>query len=276
MPYATPKDMLKKAQKENYAVVAINIENMEMAQAAIQAAEELKSPIILQTTSSTLDYAPPSVFCGIIKPLANQSAVPVALCLDHVNDYNLVMRCIKAGYVGVMVDASSTSVEENTTLTKSVAGLAQNTAVLVEGRISKEITDQNGVADIAKIKEYVDRTNISALTISTVSKEQGIYTDTPTIDKSHLADIHKNINLPLVLHGVYGVDNEIITDCIKLGVCKVNYAIEVKIAYTDGVNAYMKKNPNAFDPKKYGTYGREFVKTMVKEKIEICGSAGKC
>lgn len=281
MPYTTPKDLLKKAQKEKYAVGAFNIENMEMAQAVIEIACQLHAPVILQTTPATLAYAPPQVFAGMIKPLANQANVPVALCLDHCSDYDIAMEALKSSYSGIMVDGSTFSFDENIALTKSVAMHAQKTNILVEGELGKSgdteenLFAQNGsLTDPKQAKEFVDRTNINALAVN-IGNVRGLYREAPNIDIQRLAEIKKRVSIPLVMHGASGIDSESISQCIANGICKINFSTELKIAYTDGVNAYMKKNPNAFDPKKYGTYGREFVKTLVKEKILMCGSNDK-
>ena len=156
--------MLKLAQEGNYAVGAFNVENMEMAQAAIMAAEELKAPIILQTTSSTLKYADPAVYHGIVKALADKATVPVALHLDHGESYDLSVKCLESGYSSIMIDGSHGTFEENIEVSKK-ADIAKEKGIPVEaelGKVGGKEDDLDGgdgnYTDPAQAVEFVERT----------------------------------------------------------------------------------------------------------------------
>ena len=129
MSYVTSAEMLKKAQEGHYAVGAFNAENMEMIKAIIAAAEELKAPVMIQTTPGTLKYADPMIFAGMVSRLAEKATVPVALHLDHGNSYELAEYCVKQGYTSVMIDGSLLPFEENIALSRRVVEMAGDTPV---------------------------------------------------------------------------------------------------------------------------------------------------
>ena len=132
MPLLTTREMLRAAQADGYAVGAFNVENLEMAQAVVEAAQALRAPVIVQTTSSTLRYAPPEAFAGIVRALAEAADVPVALHLDHGDSAQLAERCLRAGYTSVMIDGSALPFDGNVALTRQVVDLAQGMPVEAE------------------------------------------------------------------------------------------------------------------------------------------------
>lgn len=281
MSYTTSKELLLKAQAGNYAVGAFNIENMEMAQAAIWAAEELKSPIILQTTPSTLKYAMPSVFASMVKAIAEKASVPVALHLDHGESYELAMDCLESGYSSIMIDGSHGDFESNIAISQKVVAEGKKRNVPVEaelGKVGGKEDDLDGGAgnytDPQQGLEFVTRTGIDSFAVA-IGTAHGIYKETPVLDKNRLGEIRKIVDVPLVLHGASGLLKEDMIDCVKLGICKINFATELRIAYTKGVTEYLAKDPKVFDPKKYGALAREQVKALVQEKILICACDGK-
>ncbi len=281
MAYATSKDLLLQAQKGNYAVGAFNIENMEMAQAAISAAEELNAPIILQTTPSTLKYATPSLFSAMVQAIADQAKVPVALHLDHGESYELAMSCLEAGYSSIMIDGSHGDFESNIAISQKVVAEGKKRNVPVEaelGKVGGKEDDLDGGAgnytDPAQGLEFVTRTGIDSFAVA-IGTAHGIYKETPVLDKKRLEEIRKLVDIPLVLHGASGLEKQDMIDCVKLGICKINFATELRIAYTTAVQEYMSKDPKVIDPKKFGACGRDAVKALVQEKIQICGCQGK-
>lgn len=281
MSYTTSQSLLEKAQKGNYAVGAFNVENMEMAQAAISAAQELSAPIILQTTPSTLKYAKPAVFAAMVKAIAEDADVEVALHLDHGESYELAMEALEAGYTSIMIDGSHGDFESNIAISKKVVEQAGKKGIPVEaelGKVGGKEDDLDGgdgnYTDPQQGLEFVQRTGINSFAVA-IGTAHGIYAQTPILDKNRLKEIRGLVDVPLVLHGASGLEKQDMIDCVKLGICKINFATELRIAYTDGVNAYMAKDPKVFDPKKYGGAGRDSVKTLVKEKILICGCDGK-
>lgn len=278
MPFVSTRAMLQNAQKNAYAVGAFNVENMEMAQAVIAAAEELVAPVILQTTSSTLRYADVELYCAMVKALAERAAVPVALHLDHGESFALAARAIRAGYASVMIDGSGLPFEENIALAKRVVEMAQPCGVPVEAELGtvggKEddlVREGGGYTDPAQAEEFVKRTGVSSLAVA-IGTAHGPYSGgVPKLDVKRLREIRGLVDVPLVLHGASGLLDEQVRECIAEGICKVNFATELRIAYSDGVKEALAENPNVFDPKVYGKRGREKVRALAKSRMLVCG-----
>ena len=279
MPFVTSQKMLLDAQKGKYAVGAFNIENMEMVMAVIAAAEEMNAPVILQTTPSTTRYANLEMFCAMVKTVAEKASVPVSLHLDHGDSFELAQNAIKAGYTSVMIDGSHHSFEENIALSKSVALIAGNTPVEAElGKVGGKEDDLEAEGDSntnpAEAAEFTARTGISSLAVA-IGTAHGFYVGIPVLDKERLSQIRAVVDIPLVLHGASGVSDEDVRDCIERGICKVNFATELRVAFTDGIKALLKEKPDTYDPKPLGKAGIENVKRLVKHKITVCGCEGK-
>jgi len=264
--------MLKTAQSTGRAIGAFNIENMEMAQAVIDAAIEVNLPIILQTTPSTVRYAAPAVFAGMVAALAKAAPVPIAMHLDHGSSYELAMEAIEGGYSSVMFDGSQLSFDENVRLTKKVVDAAGDIPVEAElGSVGGKEDDheaENAYTDPADAEKFVELTGVKSLAIA-IGTAHGVYSGEPVLDIARLAEIRKRVDVPLVLHGASGLSVEAVRACIKEGICKVNFATELRIAYSDGVKAYLRDNPDAFDPKTYGKAGYTSVKKLALEKLDM-------
>lgn len=275
----TTKKMLLEAQKNHYAVGAFNVENMEMVQAVIAAAEEMRSPIIIQTTPSTLKYASPELYLANVKALANKAEVPIAIHLDHGNSFELAMQTFRCGYTSIMIDGSQKPFEENIALTSAVIKAAHAANISVEAELGtvggKEDSLDNGeggYTDPSKAKEFVERSGCDSLAVA-IGTAHGVYKHAPKLDLNRLSAIREAVDIPLVLHGTSGVDDEVVKECVQRGICKVNYATDLRIAYTRGVKEVLAENPDTIDPKKYGARGREYVKQYVMEKMQVVGSA---
>ena len=137
MPLVTSEEMLLKAQKGGYAVGAFNAENMEMVKAIIQAAEELKAPVMIQTTPSTVKYGTLETYQAIVAAEAAKASVPVCLHLDHGSSFELAMQALNAGYTSVMIDGSKLDFEENIAVSKKVADVAAAIGVPCEAELGK-------------------------------------------------------------------------------------------------------------------------------------------
>jgi tagatose 1,6-diphosphate aldolase GatY/KbaY len=281
MPLVTTKKMLEDARRNGYAVGAFNVENLEMVMAVVAAAEELRAPVILQTTPSTVRYSSLDYLKAMVKVAARRAGVPVAIHLDHGESFDMAMAALRAGYTSVMIDGSHSVFEENVALTLRVAQAARAMGVPVEAELGKvggkeDDTDggDGGYTVPAEAAEFAVRTGVDSLAVA-IGTAHGVYKGVPRLDVDRLSQIAALVDIPLVLHGASGVPDDAVRDCISRGVAKVNFATELRIAYSNGVKAVLAKDPQVFDPKKYGKAGMDEVTRAVKEKISICSSAGK-
>lgn len=283
MALVTTKDMLLKAQKEGYAVGAFNAENMEMVQAVITAGEELKAPVIIQTTPGTLDYASLELFYSMVKTEAEKATIPVALHLDHGNSFELAAKAIKAGYTSIMIDGSKKQFHDNAAVSSEVVKMAHAMGIPVEAELGtvggKEDNhsvseSEKSYTDPAEAEEFAKLTQVDFLAVG-IGNAHGFYKGTPQLKFDILEETKKRVSIPIVLHGASGIPDEDVKKATSLGICKVNFATELRDAYSKGIKEYLTANPEVFDPKKYGTAGRESVKKLVMHKIEVCNCAGK-
>ena len=282
MALVTSKEMLLKAQEGGYAVGAFNAENMEMVKAIIQAAEELKAPVMIQTTPSTIKYGTVETYAAIVAAEAKKASVPVCLHLDHGSSFELAMQAMHAGYTSVMIDGSKLDFEANIAETKRVADVAKALDIPCEAELGKvggkeddlDGGNGNGYTVPSEAAEFAERTGVDSLAVA-IGTAHGVYKGTPKLDMERLSEIRKVVSVPLVLHGTSGVPDDAVRECVARGMCKVNYATDLRIAFSKGLKEYLAKDPEVFDPKKYSAVGREYVKEYVKSKILVCGSNGK-
>ncbi len=279
--YVSSRALLQDASDNGYAVGAFNVENAEMVWAVIEAAQALRAPVILQTTSSTLKYFSPGFYAAMVKQVAAAADVPVALHLDHGSSFALAGASIEAGYSSVMIDGSALPYEENVALTAQVCRLAGETGVPVEaelgvigGKEDDTHAEGNMYTDPAQAADFVAQTGVASLAIS-IGTAHGFYPTTPVLDLNRITATRKLVAVPLVLHGASGVPDETVTKAVELGMAKVNFATELRAAYTAATRACLDENPKAYDPKQYGTAARLAVKELVMHKIQVCKSEGK-
>ena len=285
--YVTTKEMLKAAQAGKYAIGAFNCENMEMAMAIVAAAEAQKAPVMLQTTPSTVSYAGLDVYYANVRALAERASVPVALHLDHGSSYELAVNAMAAGYSSVMIDGSHESFEDNIAVTRRVVEQAKAKDIPVEAELGKvggkeddlDGGSGNGYTDPADAVEFVKATGVDSLAVA-IGTAHGVYVGTPVLDVARLAEIRKaleaaGVSIPLVLHGASGLTDESVRECISEGICKVNFATELRQAYTAGVKEVLAKDPDVYDPKKYGKVAMAKVQALVEDRIKVCGANGK-
>ena len=281
MPLTTTTEMMLAAQKGKYAIGAFNVENMEMAQAVLQAAQELHSPVILQTTSSTLKYADTGLFYAMVHALAKDAPVPVALHLDHGSGFALCVRALRCGYTSIMIDGSHEPFEGNVAITRKVAEVCEPIGIPVEAELGKVGGKEDdlassgpGCTDPDEAVEFVKQTGVFSLAIG-IGTSHGIYSGPPVLDKERVSRIAGRVPTPLVLHGTSGVPDADVLDCIQRGICKVNYATELRIAFSEGVKSCLASRPDVFDPKSYLGEARRRVTETVMMRIRVCGSEGK-
>lgn len=281
MPLVTSKEMLLNAQKGGYAVGAFNVENMEMVKAVIAAAEELRAPVMLQTTPSTIKYGTVETYAAIVGAEAKKASVPVCLHLDHGNSFELAQQCMENGYTSVMIDGSKKDLQGNIEVTKKVVEAAREKGIPVEAELGKVggkeddlVAEADNNTDPQEAVTFVSHTGIDSLAVA-IGTAHGFYVGTPVLDKERLSEIRKVVSIPLVLHGASGLTDEEVTDCVKRGICKVNFATELRKAYTDAVRKLTEEDPSAFDPKAFGKVGMTAVKELVKGRMRVCGCDGK-
>lgn len=281
MALVTTKEMLLDAQSNGYAVGAFNVENMEMVMAVVSAAEELKSPVIMQTTPSTVKYADFDYFYANAKVASEKASVPVAIHLDHGNSFELAMKAYRTGYTSIMIDGSHYTFEKNIDLTKSVVDVCKSENIPVEAELGKVGGKEDdldggdgGYTDPSEAKEFVEKTGVDSLAVA-IGTAHGIYKGEPKLDLNRLSEIREVVDVPLVLHGTSGVPDDVVRECVNRGICKVNYATDLRIAFTKGVKKVLDENPDTIDPKKYNAQGIEEVKEYVKSKMSVVKSIGK-
>lgn len=278
------REMLLKAQREGYAVPAFNIHNMETLQVVAETAMEMKSPVIIAGTPSTIeDYAGPDYIKAMAEVAANKYDVPIAIHLDHFEDVDAIKRDIDVGFKSCMIDASKKPFEENIAIVKDVVEYAHRYDAVVEAELGKLggreddlVVDEKDTryTNPDDAAEFVNKTNVDSLAIA-IGTAHGLYKGEPKLDFERLKEIRSKVSIPLVLHGASDVPDELVKEAISLGICKVNVATDLKIPFADAVKKFFNENSKESDPRKYMTPGKEAMKEIVKHKIEVCGSANR-
>ena len=277
--------MLLDAMRGGYAVGAFNFENMEMALAIVKAAEDARAPVILQTTPSTVRYASAAVFAAMGLVAADSVDVPVALHLDHGDSFELCREAAYAGYSSIMIDGSALPFEDNVSLTARVVEFCKKTGVPVEAELGRVGGKEDSLVskgcaytDPDEACEFVSRTGVKSLAVG-IGTAHGIYKGTPVLDTGRLSLIRESLEkrgllLPLVLHGASGLSDEAVKECVLRGICKVNFATELRQAFTKAVRETLDADSAVYDPKKLGKPAMKAVYETVTSRIEILGSAG--
>ncbi len=279
----TGKEILQDAQDKGYAVGAFNVNNMEIIQAIIEAAEETKSPVILQASQGGISYAGIEYIAALAKTAAENASVPVAIHLDHGTDFKQIIGCIRNGFSSVMIDGSQYPFEENIEKTKEVVEIAHAVGVSVEAELGKIGGTEDDVSvdekdatftDPKEAKEFVERTGVDSLAIA-VGTAHGVYKGEPNIDFDRIKEIRSLVDVPLVLHGSSGVAYKDLEKAISLGICKVNIDTDLRRAFTEAIHDFVAKNPEVIDPRKILGPAKEAMKETIKEKMEVFGSVNK-
>lgn len=279
----TTTEMLLQAQADHYAVGAFNVENLEFVMAVVRAAEAKRSPVILQTTPGTVKYAGLSYFAEMARVAAEEASVPVAIHLDHGDGFDRCVQAMKAGYTSVMIDGSHDPFEDNIALTASVTKVARPLYIPVEAELGKvggkeddgpAVEGESPYTDPDEAVEFAARTGCSSLAIG-VGTSHGVYVAEPHIDQAVVRSIRSRVDVPLVLHGTSGVPDDQVADAIAGGICKVNYATELRQAFMRGFMGYMAENPAAFDPKKPAVPGMAAIQAVVESHMDNLGSTGR-
>lgn len=294
----TTKAMLKKAQKEGYAVGAFNTSDLEITKAIVSAAEKLNSPVIVQTSEKAIKYAGINELYGIISIIAKVKRIPVALHLDHGNSFDIAKKCIDRGWTSVMIDGSKYDFKKNINLTKKVVEYARKHNIPVEAELGQLKAKKELLTDPEQAKGFVKQTRIDSLAVA-IGTSHGAYKfkGRPNIDLERLSEIRKQTSVPLVLHGASGVPKEVvrvankygaklehttgvpdlqIKKAIKLGICKINIDTDLRLAFDMAIRKELKLKPEVFDPRKILQPAIDAIEKVVMNKIKLFGSKGKC
>lgn len=308
MPLITTKEMFEKSMKEGFAIGAFNINNMEIIQGIVDAAQKQNSPVILQASSGAIKYARIKYLMKMVEAAVEETNIPIAIHLDHGPDFETCKMCIDNGFTSVMIDGSKYSFEENVALTKKVVDYAHERGVVVEAELGQlaGIEDDVNVSeedakytDPDQAKEFVERTGCDSLAIA-IGTSHGAYKfkGEARLRMDILKQVKEKIpNTPIVLHGAStvipelvetcnsyggdipgakGVPDEILHEASLSGVSKINVDTDLRLAFTGEIRKSLAENPSAFDPRKYLTPAREKITEVVEHKIkDVFGSSNK-
>lgn len=304
-------EMFKKALEGKYAIGAYNVNNMEMLQAIAEAAEETRSPIILQVSAGARKYANQTYLVKLVEAALATTTIPIALHLDHGADFEICKACIDGGFSSVMIDGSRFDLEENIALTKKVVEYAHERGVSVEAELGKlaGIEDDVNVSaadakytNAEEAARFVKETGCDSLAIA-IGTSHGAYkfSGEAKLDFDRLAEIKKAVNaavgydFPIVLHGASSVPQDLVAKCNKYGgqlpnaqgvpeemlayasqngVAKINIDTDLRLALTSTIREFFAEEPSKFDPREYLGPGRTAVKELVKHKMQVLGTAG--
>ena len=307
MPLVGTTEMFKKAYKGHYAIGAFNINNMEIIQGIMKAAEKEQSPVILQASEGAREYAGQEYIVSLLKTaVADYPEIPVALHLDHGPSFEVCKACIDGGFTSVMYDGSKYPFEDNVKVTKQIVEYAHAKGVVVEAELGRLAGVEDMVSvdskdaiftDPDQAAEFVERTGCDSLAIA-IGTSHGAYKykGDPYLDYERLEKVAKLMpGYPIVLHGASTVIPEFVDKCNKYGgkvigakgvpedmlrkaatmaVCKINIDTDIRLAMTGAVRENLFNNPSNFDPRKYLGAAKDAVQQMVEHKIEaVLGSA---
>jgi fructose-bisphosphate aldolase class II len=310
MPIVTSTDMFKKAYEGHYAIGAFNVNNMEIIQGITEAAAEVRSPLILQVSAGARKYAKHVYLMKLIEAAIEDTDLPICVHLDHGDSFELCKSCIDGGFTSVMIDGSKLSFEDNIALTKQVVGYAHDHGVVVEAELGRLAGIEDAVNVKAEdssytrpeeVEEFVGRTGCDSLAIA-IGTSHGAFKFKPGTKPQLRLDILEEVErrlpgFPIVLHGAssvipkyvdiinanggclkdaIGVPEDQLREAAARAVCKINIDSDLRLAMTAGIRETMAKEPDAFDPRKYLSPARDYIRELVKAKIvNVLGSDGK-
>ena len=301
----TNKDLMVPARRNGYGIGAFNVNNLEAVLAVAEAATEEKSPAIVAVTPGAIKYGGLPYLSRIVRTAAELASVPVALHLDHGEDFETAFKCVGAGFTSVMIDGSSLKFEDNTALTKRVVEMAHPKGVSVEAELGRlagveesTVEEKDAIlTDPAVAKEFVDRTGVDTLAVA-IGTSHGAYKfkAEPKLDFERLKLITKQVSIPLVLHGASsvpswiiekaskygaelggakGIPEEHIQKAISMGIAKINIDTDLRLAFTAAVREVLANSPKEFDPRKILGPAKEAMKQVIKGKMRLFRSSGK-
>lgn len=276
-------ELLTRAKKNNYAVGAFNVYNLEYAKGIIDGGEEENSPLILQISEGVISYFGLN---NILKPIllmAEEAKIPVCVHLDHAKSFELVIKAVNAGFPSVMFDGSVLAFEDNLKITKKIVEIAKILNVSVEAEIGKVGKEEDGEGNIniefTKLDEAIQFSkalSIDALAVS-IGSIHGVTTPHVELNIDILKELNKKIDIPLVLHGSSGVVDSSIKEAIKNGVTKINVATMLKVKVSEKINDSILNYgvSSITDAKNLSTIIKDAVKKVVRDRIRLFGSSSR-
>lgn len=283
MPLVSSKEWLLKAQREKFAIGAFNANNMEFVEAVVETAEEEKSPVILQISQGAIKYAGLEMATSMVKVSAELASVPVILHLDHGTDFNQNVRCLRAGFTSLMFDGSALPFDENVKITQKIVEIAHACNIPVEAELGKVLQSKDKVTPEQveaamtqpdEAKRFVKLTKCDSLAVA-LGSVHAMKTREAKLDIERLKKIRKIVDIPLVLHGSSGVALDSIREGIENGICKVNVATQLSLAFIKAAGDTYTANPAETDMRKILLPGKQAVKEKIREYIKVFNSSGK-
>lgn len=277
------KSLLEAANAGGYAIGSFNVASLEMMDTVIRTAAELRSPVIVSTSSAEARYLDPTVAYSMAMALATKYNTPIVLHLDHGDSYEMAMQCIRAGYTSVMFDGSHYPLDENIQITKLVVQAAHAVGVSVEGEVGRiqgveddlTVSDHEAsLSDVGEATRFAQETGVDALAVA-IGNAHGFYKEIPQLDLGRLQAIRQATAIPIVLHGGTGIPVDQIQQAIQQGIAKINIASRVRRAYMQAVHNALAVEPQTTDVRAIMDAGKAAMKTEIRASMEMLGSCGK-
>ena len=280
MPLVTATEILAPARTDGYAVGAFNCINIEFARAVVDSAQALNSPVIVALTTGALKYAGWQALPAAVRAMADAASVPVVMHLDHGLNLPDIERALRAGFSSVMIDASEHSFEDNIRLSRAAAEMAHAAGASLEAELGQiggkeeEIEAAGAMTDPTTVPEFVASTGLDVLAAAFGSVHQKAVRDAK-LDLTRLEQISARTSVPIVLHGGSGVPFESVQAAIKRGVAKVNVGTELQRRFSRTLRETLNAQPDEWDARKLIAPSIRALEAIVRERIEVFGSASK-
>lgn len=279
------KDYFQKAQKNKFAIGQFNFSTIEQLRAIFSAAQKTRSPVILGTSEGEAGFMGLEEVVALVGIMRKRYRVPAFLNLDHGKNFEIIQKAIGAGYDAVLFDGSELPLKKNLEILKKVVKSARRKGVIVEGEIGhvgQESCVHKGKAAIKKeeltlpdeASYFVRKSGINSLAVA-IGNVHGIYKKMPRLDFGRLTEIKKKVKVPLVLHGASGFSKAEIQRAIGLGVVKVNYNTELRLAWKEGFLEAFQKYQDEVKPYKILSEVQRNIEKIVFEKILWLGSRNR-
>ena len=271
-------EVLKKAQKEKYAVGLFNTTDTDMLQAVIEAAEESNSPVILGTAEVLLPYGELKLIAPSVIAAAKRASVPVVVHYDHGLTFERCLEALQLGFSSVMFDGSAKPYGQNIEETREIVKIAHAFGASVEGEIGHvgeaaqgDESLENMYTTVAEAKEYLENTGVDALAVA-IGSAHGVYKKKPKLNIERLKEIAGAVSVPLVLHGGSGLSDDDFKNTIREGIAKVNIFTDLCLAGERAMKDGAEKKLGYLETRNLKV---EYIKEAVKHKMSLFGSVNK-